>query len=1090
MKTRVHFVVPSKRRAFRLLGLVVCLFSLALLTLPGLLAQTILSRIRGTVTDQTGAVVPGVDITLTALGTNLTRAVISDDLGNFEIPDVKHGIYRLEARMPGFNAHIDDNIIVETSQVRRINVQLEVGDTTTEVTVTSAAGVIEKEEAKISASFDKQYYQDTPMLGNDRFNPTMMLGTLPGVQNNEGGFNMNIAGLDGGNAVEEGMDGSATDGSINQINQMEDVVEVKIVTQNNSADHPRQAYFNLVTESGDNTFHGSVHYYQENSALNARQYFAPEKARALIHFFGVRAGGPIIKDKTFFFVSQNAQEDPSSTFFLASVPTDGMRVGDFTDVLNQRGTVIYDPQTGQPFPNNIIPPHRINPVSQKVLDTWLPAPNRGSPGLLVQNYGFLHPYPLDLYEVYYVNYRIDHQLSEDNNIFFRHSQRWTPYVLPRSYDGLSWTRARKAHHIVVSDTHVFSPTLVQTVQIGYYNNFIEDGTEKDGYQPPLGDEVVSFLGIQGVNPQNLSTMGFPDMNITGYRPVEVRPGGIVNSDNNFNVGSSTSWTVGNHSLKIGGEWRPHSNFREAAQRGTYGSFSFNGSITGTQSGCDPAQVTICGDAFADFLLGTPFTSRRVNDFTGRTQSAYELGLYFADAFKVSPNLTLDLGVRWDKLGAGNYEDGLHTNWDRETGNVIVSNLSAISPLYPTDIISVVEGRAQADTVGGFVPRIGAAYRIGNNTVIRGGYGIFNEYLGTYNNLPSDAAYELAETFQNQIVGGAPLFAFPNPFPGGTGIVGEQSISGFPQEMNPGYIQQFNFTLEHQIGDIGFRASYTGTRARGLDYSVQLNKPRPSLIPFTTARRPFPQFRNTNFRLRDGRVNYDAFTLRALKKVGGLNFDIWWTWAHNMDDRGNTENPYNLGLWNRNKLVPNQKAVINVQWNLPVGRGEKYLTDASSVVNGILGNWKMALVSFFQTGQWFSASFSGVDPSNTNTFGGLADRSCDGNFSSGQREINRWFDAGCFSVPAAGNFGNSGVNILEGPGRQVHNFLISKEFPIKERLRFQFSAAMTNVFNRGNFARPNGNISTATGDQVTRDVGIYNMEKGYARRVEMRLRIKW
>ena len=491
-------------------------------------------------------------------------------------------------------------------------------------------------------------------------------------------------------------------------------------------------------------------------------------------------------------------------------------------------------------------------------------------------------------------------------------------------------------------------------------------------------------------------------------------------------------------------------------------------------------------------MGLPRKSFRLDPLVNRTQLSYEFGAYFTDTFKVSPKLTLDFGLRWDYFGASTYEDGKMYNWDSATGDVIVPSdqLGAVSPLYPDNITIVAGDVVAIPQKNNFAPRFGAAYRFGDN-VIRGGYGIFNEYMTHFNNAQGGGPFALGETFFNEIVGGQPLFAFPNPFPGGFGAVGSQSVSGYPRGVENGLIHQFNLTVERELpGAVGVRVSYVGTRARGLNYDVNLNKPQPSLIPFSQDRRPYPEFIRTNFAQRDGDLNYNGFTFRVLRKVGAVTFDTHWTWAHNLANNLNRENPYNLGLWNRVRFVARHRVVLNLQWKLPT------LPDAPGAMRAIAAGWQANVVSFFQTGQYFSPSYSGADPSNTSTFGGLPDRISDGNLPSAQRDVDRWFDTACcpttgaFTVPQPGTFGNSGVNILEGPGRNVTNLAIGKDFYLTEQVKLHFSTGITNLFNHPNFRFPSNNISTATGGVVSGDVGIFNMEKATARRMEMRLRIKW
>jgi hypothetical protein len=272
--------------------------------------------------------------------------------------------------------------------------------------------------------------------------------------------------------------------------------------------------------------------------------------------------------------------------------------------------------------------------------------------------------------------------------------------------------------------------------------------------------------------------------------------------------------------------------------------------------------------------------------------------------------------------------------------------------------------------------------------------------------------------------------------------------------------------------------------------MELDKPQPSLIPFTADRRPYPQFISTIFDRRDGAINYDGMTLEALRKIGGITLDAHWTWAHSMANFLNLENPYGPLLWNRQAAIPTNRVVINARWEIPVGRGRRYLSQSPGVVNGVLGGWVLNGISTFMSGQFFSPSFSGTDPSNTNSFGGLPDRICNGNLPSGQRSINKWFDPSCFAVPPAGRFGNSGVNILEGPGLNVQHLTVSKIFDLTERLKFTLAMASTNILNHSNFMFPASNVVLPSAGLISATYGIFGNDRGAARRIEFRGRISW
>jgi hypothetical protein len=340
-------------------------------------------------------------------------------------------------------------------------------------------------------------------------------------------------------------------------------------------------------------------------------------------------------------------------------------------------------------------------------------------------------------------------------------------------------------------------------------------------------------------------------------------------------------------------------------------------------------------------------------------------------------------------------------------------------------------------------------------VIRGGYGIFTEQIGRFARAQGGGPYQLSETFFNNT---GTLLPWPNPFPSGSGAVASQSVSGYPIDTENGRIHQFTLTLERQIKDVGFRLSYQGSRSRGMNYNIETNKPQASLTPFAQARRPYPQFVGASFARSDGAANFNALTLQGQRKAGGITFDVHWTLASNYWNYQNLENPYAPLFWERDPNTVRQRFVINAIWQLPFGKGQRFLPNANAVLNQVLGGWQLYWVAFMETGQFFGATFTGADPSNTNTTSGRPDRIANGNLDPSERQLNRWFDTSAFVRPPAGRFGNSGTNVLEGPGLHMHNLTLGKTFPITERLRFTFMAAAQNIANRANFNNPAANIS--------------------------------
>lgn len=1047
-----------------------------------LFAQSDLATIRGVVTDQSGASVPNAKVVLTNKETNASREIQTSDSGEFELPFLNQGTYRLTATGTGFKTFVADDVLVRAREIRRIDARLELGAVGTEVVVSEGIAVIATEGSQIAGGFDREQFVESPL--SQSFFPQAYMTTLPNIQTPQGGWSLQFAGQPS-NQTAQNMDGVTNDGPLNLVQNMQDFEDLQVVAVNNSAEFSRVAQFSMVSKGGGNQFHGRVYYDLVNSALNARSFFEARKTPYKEHRGGANVSGPIIRNKLFFYGGYSLVRIPSQSFYLREVPTERMRTGDFSDFLTQaRPVQIRDPLTNQPFPGNIIPANRINPVSQRTQDQFIPRPNTGAPNSTFNNFSFLHPWPTDLFKWDSVTGRIDYQINSRSSIFGRYINRLTPYVLQGAFPDLgTWTRDRNHHSIVVNHTHTFSPTFVNSFHWGWARDYFIDGTQIDGFQPQMADAAINAIGLQGVNAQGFSVMGFPTITILGVQQLRSNIGGVNLNRNDQEFSNNATWSKGSHVFKMGGELRYFHDRPQAIPADNFGNFNFNGSLTGL--------------GYADFLLGLPFSSARINPITDRTQTAYELGLYIHDTFKVNQRLTLDLGLRWDYFRHSLYKDGLQFNWDPQTGNVIVPEavLDQVSPLYP-QTIRVVGGDPFPNPARDNIrPRFGAAYRFTDKFVLRGGYGQYTETLGPLHRAQGTGPFVIGETYFNQIVDGRAFLSFPNPFPTSiaSAAIPSQSISGYPQNTDNGVIHQFNVSLERQfLSNLGVRLSYIGSRSRGLNYNLQLNKPEPSLTPFTAARRPYPQFVGATLAQADGRANYDAGQIEFQKRAGAIVMTAHYTLSNSMLDYANLENPYNHKLWNRDAYNSRHRFVLNATYDLPFGKGRKYLTQAPGAVDAVLGGWQVGWITYLQSGQYFTPSYAGSDPSGTNTFGGLPDRIGDGNLPRSERTPERWFDASAFAVPPAGRFGNSGTAILEGPGLNLHHLSAIKQFRLGERWRFVLQGNFTNIFNRPHFDWPNSNISVpqSVGRVFRLREGLGGREMSGPRNIQFRFRVEF
>jgi hypothetical protein len=1056
---------------------------IAILAAAGaLLAQSDLATVRGNAVDPSGAVAPKVQIELTNVETNATRVATTNDEGDFEIPYVSPGTYRLTATAPGFKTFVASDLLIRAREIRRVDVSLEIGATGTQVSVVASAATISTEGSQIAGGFSRETWVDSPL--SQSFFPQAYMTTLPNIQTQQGGWALRFAGQ-ASTQVAENLDGVTNDGTVNLVQNMQDFEDLQTVAVNNSAEFSRVAQFSMASKGGTNAFHGRVYYDLINSALNARNPFSPTKVPYKEHRGGANLSGPIIPNRLFFYGGYSLVRIPSRSFYNRDVPTLKYRRGDFSDLLNQPTPLrIRDPITGEFFNGNIIPENRINSTSRRIQDLFIPEPNQGSPTSTFQNYGFTHPYPTDLYRWDGVTARLDYYFSQNNQLFGRFINRLTPYVLNGPFAELgTWTRKRDHHSIVINDTHTFSPEVVNSFHFGWIKDYFIDGDETDGVLPTRADEAIAAIGLQGVNAQGFAVMGFPTISITGLQQLTQNRGGVNLDRRDLEFADSVTWSKGRHVIKAGGELRTFRDFSGAIPAETFGSFSFNGSFTGVP--------------YADFLLGIPLTSSRVDPITNRVQRAYEFGMFVTDTFKVNRKLTLDYGLRWDYFRHAKFEDGLQYNWDPQTGNVIVppEARERVSPLYSPQITIVTGEVFPSPMKTNFRPRLGVAYRITDRFVIRGGYGQYTEALGNLHRAQGTGPFQIGETYTpNRIENGAPLFSFPNPYP--TSLAGasipSQSVSGYPLETEHGVIHQFNVSIEREFGPYGLRLSYIGSRSNGLNYTLSLNKPEPSLTPFSQARRPFPQFVNTSYTLSDGEANYDAGQIELQRRAGALVLTAHYTLSNSVNNFSNLENPYNHYFWNRDAFNSRHRAVINAQYTLPVGRGKRFLGQAPRAVDAALGGWQLGWVSYFQSGQYFTPSYAGADPSNTNTVGGIPDRIADGNLPPDQRTRDRWFDPSAFVPPPPGRFGNSGVAVLEGPGLNLHHLSAIKEFRITERLQFVLQSMITNIFNHPHFDFPAANISVPASVARAGSLreGAGGREMSGPRQVQFRFRVEF
>jgi hypothetical protein len=1066
-----------------------CLFA------TGAPAQTTLGTIRGVVTDPTGAAVAQVNVVVRNVDTNIQSRTATSESGLYEVTNLIPGRYSVTAEYTGFKTVVVSNILLETSATVRADVRLEVGGLETSINVEAAAPVISTETGDVAAVRNQQVMLRLPLNVRGQFDGFYysMLVTTPGAIRGQGS-NFSFAGARGFQ-WHTTVDGTSQRSPLfaNSIgpaqSNMEMTSEIRIQLSNDKAESGLPGGFYATSKSGANELHGSAFWYHANAGLTARNTFSTSVPYRQENDYGGSLGGPIIKNRTFYFATYERFPLRTERIFNPNVPTVAFRNGDFSSLLP--GTTIRDPLTGVAFPGNQIPASRISSVSQKVQERFFPLPNSGPADRYQQNWrgvGEQSQYKTQ------VEGRVDHKLTDANSLFVRWSWNRTganvfdtnlPTVPLRDQD-------RRTLTFTVSDTHIFHPRLINEFRFGIMRTRNPTSNQLDG------PKLVSEFGLLGLTWNPEIAWGAPTFNFTNF--TGFGGGGQDPSERIHQVVNNLTWTSGAHTIKTGVDFRfnratnyPGGTSFPVQQFGTFG-------FTTAFSGFD----------YADFLLGLPQTASRASAAPLYNNLNTDFSVFVQDDWKVSRKFTLNIGIRYEYNPPYHEKDGNFFNFDVATGRVVVpttESLGRVNQLFPRNLVPIVTASEAGLPTSlyftdrnNIVPRFGFAYRPfdAGRTVLRGGYGVYiDDLTSSLWGLGNGGPYISSESFTNSISGGVPLFQFPRAFPAGFGAIGAQSFSPIdPHFLNP-YIQQWNLTLEQEFLDMGIRISYIGTNSRKLAFVHNINQPPPSATPFNNNLRRFPGLRDILVRENGGTHNYNSLHVVTERKTrGGLYYQLGWTWSSNLTDSqsdseggSRSEDAYNRRREYSNvDYTPRHRVTGSLLYDLPFGPGRPFLSGLTGIPKWLIGGWTISSILTAQTGQFFSPTFDGFDTSNTNTVGGRPDRIGDGNLPASQRTIDRWFDTSAFRVPgdlngdgrpdiSAARFGNSAPNILVGPGVFDLSAGLHKEVRITEKYRMILQGTFRNALNHPIYGTPATNIRATSVATIRSLNGLYGPRSG-------------
>lgn len=1055
------------------------------------LAQVQAGRIVGTVSDPDMAVVPGATVTVTRAGTNVSRTVVTNATGDYVVTPLDPGAYDVTVTMPGFETVVQQGVQIEPGRYAvRVDVQLPLGQTTDTVQVTAEAPLLDTETATMGQTIHNQAVVDLPLNGRG-FQQLARL--VPGALNSGPTGNVlpirperinenTISGVRGSQItfLLDGVDVTEQhQGGTNVVPSIDAIQEFSVQQNPYSAEYSRAGgFFNIALKSGTNAFHGTAFEFLRNSKLDARDFFALERQPLKRNQFGGNLGGPLIRDKVFFFVSYEGFRERAGLTFNNIVPTLAEREGDFSG----SDTTIYDPLTTRPdpndpsrtnrdpFPNNIIPPDRLSPEARFFLP-FIAEPNAG-PNEAVFS-------PTRVLDRDQLQVRIDYEVAPQHKLFARVSYFDNRQEEPNRHPALGTASLNaSAQDYAVALTSTLRPTLINEFRFNALPSDIELAPYLDG------TDFVGEAGIAGF--ENTLPRGgvgsFPDLRFSGFDPVDgsafdQRP--KTQDRSTYEFTNNVTWVKGRHIAKFGVKAR---NFEWLGTDGTEhrGVFNHNGSNTE-----NPASPGATGNAFADFLLGLPSSVSRGfpgDPFGGRATYWH----FFAqDDWKVLDRLTLSLGLRYEYSPWLRGENGQLGTFDpssdrplilaSETDEVNLDAQPGTRNAFP-NFADLIRTSSQAglpiqiteNDNNQWAPRIGLAWRpLDERTVIRAGYGIFYEAEqsdGRVNlNVPPFAVREtqfntrgtvpdrtLADFFQGAVLGSGASTPGINP----SSVTARQ-----------GNNQHWNLSIQRQVSRSQMiEVAYVGNRGSNLQSRIDINIPEPGPGPIQS-RRPFPRFAGINFFEDTGSTIYHALQAKwEQRPSAGLWYLVSYTYSKALQT---FPAPAVGGAFAVEKSVSNLSVPhnfsANFSYELPFGRDRPFLSTASPLVDHLLGGWQLSGFINLHSGFAFTPTV-GRDVANIGVGGQRPNRI--GSGALDDPTLDRYFDLDAFVVPNDFTFGDSGAGILRGDGFGGFDFALMKNFQLAGGRRIQFRAEAFNLPNHPSFNNPESDILSPNAGQVT------------------------
>ncbi len=1035
-------------------------FLLALFVVaPATFAQTHRASIRGTLTDPSGAVLVRASIKVVNEETNEVRETLSNGDGGFAISSLSPGAHRVEVDAAGFKKRVQ-KITLLVGQELRVDLALEAGSIQEEVvTIDSARALLKQDSPALGTVVEERQITELPLDGRNFLELALLApGTAPSAPGSAGSvrgdfaFSANGAREDSNNFLLDGV--YNLDPKLNSFGvrpPVDGIQEFEIATSTYDASFGRNAgaQVNVISKSGTNELHGTLYEFHRNAAFDARNFFAPASEpdpKYIRNQFGGSIGGPIRRDRTFFFGDYEGTRTREGVTRITNVPTLAERNGDFSQSLFARP---FNPFTQQPFPNGRIPVEFQNPVGRAIANLY-PLPNRDVP---FANF-VSSPTSSDRNDNFDV--RLDHRFSDESTFTARYSfgdrMLFDPFTGPSFslVPGFGNFVPRRSQNLMLSETHSFSPALVNEARFAFSR--VASAVTAEGRGSSLNRQVG--LPELSTNPRDF---GLSFITVTGFSPIGDEFNNPQQSVSNvFQFLDNATYVRGAHLVRFGFEFR-------ALQQNAFRDVQSRGFLTFSD------RFPLTGNALADLLLGFPALTggARLDNHQHLRGESY--ALFVNDSFRITPRLTLSAGLRYEYNSPPVDQEDRAALYDPATGT-----------LSRVGTNNVPRGGYAPDR-NNFAPRVGLAYTLNEagTTVVRGGYGVYYDQPAL---APGEGLYFNAPYFDFNLyfsLPGLPL-TVNNPFPQNFPLPLPDSALAFQRDLRTAYMQHWNLNLQQQLGasrvlEIG----YAGSKGTKLLTARDINQPRPSTLPFVL--RPRPQFDDINLIESRGNSNYHSLQVRLQQRLtDGLALLSSYTYSKSIDDASNfftsagdpnfPQDSQNLRLERgRSNFDVRHRLSASFSYELPFGRGRRFL-DGRGLATTLLSGFQLNGIVTLQSGRPFTvALLSEIDNSNTgrSTLGfGANDRpNVAGDPAADRRTPERWFNTSAFTFPAFGTFGNAGRNILDGPGYQNVNASLLKNTRLSERLNLQLRLEAFNLFNRPNFNLPDNFLGSPTFGQI-------------------------